>query len=211
MKYTRKIIESNLSQYPDAEYYFKLLDIIEENLYSHPDVVIDTCKALIEWVCRFILLTNNPAHTKVSVEWFDFIPLYNESMKRLETISDVELDFINWYKALIEKVRKLRNDRWDVSHWKIAPKEFYSSSDFAIMLSSFTDGVVYYIFAVFFWVDFWKTEQQEYEDNDDFNNYLDEWKEEIFTQPYSYAMFTLDYNEYIRLFDIYNANKIDDE
>ena len=211
MRYTREIIESNLAQYPEADYYFEQIDIIEEYKYTHPDTATWACKALLEGVCRFILYYNNPAHTRKSIESLNFEELYKKAMERLEYIADVELDFINGYKQLIGKIRKLRNDRCDVSHWKIAPKEFYGTTDFAIMLSSFTDGVVYYMLAVFFWVDFWKTRQQEYEDNKEFNDSLDEWREEIFTQPYSYAMFTLDYDKYENELDIYNANKIEDE
>lgn len=207
---TKEIIEHNKSIYKDFLYYLKVIQKVEDNLSKNPDISIEACKSLVEGICKTIIFDSTPWITKEEKKRInnqDFVQTFKDAINKLSWITDVEWDFVNCFKNIMTQLWRIRNGRGDISHWKATPKESSSSPDFAFLIRNMTDDICYYIL----WLYFNQTEEVTYEDNEEFNNYLDENNEEVFSQPYSYALFTLDVDRYESELDFYNANKEEDE
>ncbi len=210
MNKTKEIIEHNQIIHKDFLYYLRITQKIEGNLNKNPDISIESCKTLIEGICKTIILNSIPWITsaeKKRIEKQDFVITFKEAMNKLSGITDVEWNFINTFKNMMTQLWRLRNCRGDISHWKATPKEHCSSYDFALLVTNITDNICYYIL----WLYFNASEEITYENNEEFNNYLDEDNEEIFWQSYSFAMFTLDYDKYESELDLFNANQEENE
>jgi hypothetical protein len=48
MKQTKEILKALESRYTNIDYYQTIIQKIEENVESHPDISIESCKALLE-------------------------------------------------------------------------------------------------------------------------------------------------------------------
>lgn len=202
---TQEIIEQNKDIYPDFLYYLKIIDKIESNLQKYPDISIEASKALLEWICKTIIINSSPWITreeKKRINNQDFSVTFKEAVKNLNRITNVEGTFVEAFKNMMNQLWYVRNGRWDISHWKATPKESSSDYDFAYLIRNVIDSICFYILGLYFN----NTVEKSYGENEDFNTYLDENNEEIFSQPYSYALFTLDYDRYESELDIYNAN-----
>lgn len=56
MKQTRSVIENHLENHPEFQYHIDTHFVkIAENLESHPDIAIETCKSLIESIAKTII------------------------------------------------------------------------------------------------------------------------------------------------------------
>jgi len=194
MKQTKEILNLLKSQYSNIDYYNIIIEKIEENVNSHPDIAIESCKSLLEGISKFILKQLDNFYDSSIIDKTDFHPLVRQAMFKLaEYNEDVEVDFINKVNKLIVCVGEVRNKRGDISHGKLSPKEYFSDVHFSSLVVNMTDNVLSYILICFSKLEIAK--ELEYEDNPDFNEWFDSLNS-FGSLSYSKALFNQDLEVY---------------
>ncbi|HEV8506002.1 MAG TPA: hypothetical protein VGQ53_11400 [Chitinophagaceae bacterium] len=172
MRQTRVILNELELQYINIDYYYTIVEKIEENVNTNPDIAIESCKALLEGLSKFIWKQIDVAYDAIIVDRLDFHPLVRQAMNKLADFNeDIELDFVNKVGKLIVCIGEVRNRRGDISHGKLSPKEYFSEIQFSNLVMSITDSMLSYILHCFSKVR--AVKELEYEDNPDFNEKLD--------------------------------------
>lgn len=194
MKQTKEILSKLKSQYTNIDYYNIIIEKIEENVNSNPDIAIESCKALLEGISKFILKQIDASYDPVVIDKIDFQPLVKHSMTKLALLNqDIEIDFINKANKLIVSIGEVRNKRGDISHGKLSPKEFFSDTHFSNLVMNMTDNLMFYILNCFSNIQ--PVTELAYEDNSDFNEKID--SENTFgILSYSKALFDQDIEAY---------------
>ncbi len=190
MKQTKDILKALESRYTNIDYYQTIIQKIEENVESHPDISIESCKALLEGLSKFIWKQIDLSYDALIADKMDFHPVVRQAMTKLAALNeDIELDFVNKVNKLIVSIGELRNKRGDISHGKLSPKEYFSDSQFAYLVMNITDNMLYYVLHSFSKVSMIK--ELEYEDHPEFNEWLDN-ENPIANLSYSKALFDQD-------------------
>ena len=190
MKQTKDILKSLESRYTNIDYYQTIIQKIEENVDSHPDICIESCKALLEGLSKFIWKQIDLSYDALVADKMDFHPVVRQAMTKLADYNeDIELDFVNKVNKLIVSIGDVRNKRGDISHGKLSPKEYFSDIQFAHLVMNITDNMLYYVLHSFSKVSLIK--ELEYEDNPEFNEWLDN-ENPIGNLSYSKALFDQD-------------------
>lgn len=190
MKQTKDILKALESRYTNIDYYQTIIQKIEENVESHPDISIESCKALLEGLSKFIWKQIDQTYDALVADKMDFHPVVRQAMTKLADLNeDIELDFVNKVNKLIVSIGEVRNKRGDISHGKLSPKEYFSDSQFAYLVMNITDNMLYYVLHSFSKVSLIK--ELEYEDNPEFNEWLDN-ENPIANLSYSKALFDQD-------------------
>lgn len=175
MEKLKELIKDNSGKYEHFSYYLLLINKAEKNLLYNPDITIESCKALIEGICKTILISLDKTISEnvISSERYQFQRLFKESMDKLaEYDESFELEFVRGFNNNIRILGEIRTKRGDISHGKRAPKEEMSSHDFSVLIFNFTGQLIIYIVEHFFQIEF--EEEVNYEDNEEFNIFLDE-------------------------------------
>ena len=195
------IIERNREKHPDLVYYLRLANIVKEEKYNNPDIAIETCKALFEGISKTVLIdlgenrrqTNNitdvgflfkNADKKLSEKIsFDLQARHDETGNSKKFVSlfinmiekGDDLEDLNWSHEYAEKIAKIRHKRGDISHGRSVPKTENSQAEFAQLVIDITDIILPYFLKYFLQIAKpYDVETVEYDDNEDFNIYLDE-------------------------------------
>ena len=190
MKQTKDILKALESRYTNIDYYQTIVQKIEENVESHPDISIESCKALLEGLSKFIWKQIDLSYDALVADKMDFHPVVRQAMTKLADLNeDIELDFVNKVNKLIVSIGEVRNKRGDISHGKLSPKEYFSDSQFAYLIMNITDNMLYYVLHSFSKVS--PIKELEYEDNPEFNEWLDN-ENPIANLSYSKALFDQD-------------------
>lgn len=190
MKQTKDILKALESRYTNIDYYQTIIQKIEENVESHPDISIESCKALLEGLSKFIWKQIDLSYDALVADKMDFHPVVRQAMTKLADLNeDIELDFVNKVNKLIVSIGEVRNKRGDISHGKLSPKEYFSDSQFAYLVMNITDNMLYYVLHSFSKIS--PIKELEYEDNPEFNEWLDN-ENPIANLSYSKALFDQD-------------------
>jgi hypothetical protein len=172
MKQTKDVLKSLESRYTNIDYYQTIIEKIEENVDSNPDISIESCKALLEGLSKFIWKQIDLSYDALVADKMDFHQVVRQAMTKLADYNeDIELDFVNKINKLIVSIGEVRNKRGDISHGKLSPKEYFSDSQFSNLVMNITDNMLYYVLHSFSKVSLIK--ELEYEDNTEFNEWLD--------------------------------------
>ena len=172
MKQTKDILKALESRYTNIDYYQTIIEKIEENVESNPDISIESCNALLEGLSKFIWKQIDLSYDALVADKMDFHPVVRQAMTKLADYNeDIELDFVNKVNKLIVSIGEVRNKRGDISHGKLSPKEYFSDSQFSNLVMNITDNMLYYVLHSFSKVSLIK--ELEYEDNTEFNEWLD--------------------------------------
>lgn len=194
MKQTKEVLNRLENQYSNIDYYYTIVEKIEENVNTNPDITIESCKALLEGLSKFILKQIDTSYDALVIDKTDFQPLVKQSMLKLSQYNeDLEIDFINKANKLIVSIGEVRNKRGDISHGKLAPKVFLSDSHFSNLVMNMTDNLLFYILSCFSNIEIKK--ELEYDDNPDFNEKLDN-ENDFGYLSYSKAFFDQDIEAY---------------
>lgn len=194
MRQTKEILAHLENQYTNIDYYYTIVQKIEENVNTNPDIAIESCKALLEGLSKFIWKQIDNSYDAVATDKMDFHPIVRTAVNKLgELNEDIEIDFVNKVNKLIVSIGEIRNKRGDISHGKLSPKEYVSDAQFANLVVNITDNMLYYILHCFSKVT--PAKELEYEDNPEFNEKLD--NENAFGfLSYSKALFDQDVEAY---------------
>lgn len=201
MKSVRTLIEANYERYGHFAYYQTIIDVIELNVTSQPDICIESCKSLIEGVSKTILKTLDTTISDEQIKHMDVMPLFKRAANKLADLDDeIEPDFILRSGTLIENFGRIRNSRGDISHGRAAPKSDFSTPQFSALVMSITEAIAFYLLEHFFRLEV--SNEVKYEDNSEFNQWLDalnplgnlSYSKAVFEQdPISYEQQLLDY------------------
>ena len=208
MENTTLLIIHHKKRYPDFDYYLSIIEKIEDNIDTMPDVTIESCKSLIDGILKTILNKMKVSYTETGQradttsqllrKVFDQTPFKN---------SDTEDAFCQNACGMINRIMEIRNARGDLSHGKSVPKDESSDKHLAQMISSVTDGIVYYILNIYFNADWSAFEQTKYEDNPEFNELLDNENDLGDIVLYSKALFDQDIVSYEQQLNDYLSDK----
>ncbi len=210
MNDTKNILKKCIAEYQDFEYYSIIIDEIEHNIHSKPDLSIESSKALIEGICKSILLNLKTSTTRKRVDKYDFSELFKETCSALSDHSEIEIDFIHRASSVVHYLGELRNKRGDISHGKAVPKVELSNVELAKFTATLTNGIVEYLLSIFLKIDVSYKAEILYDDNPDFNAYLDE---EVYLDgvSYSLAMFDQDIIAYKEQLSVFKDSREDIE
>lgn len=210
MKLLEEFISNNLTKYPEwAEYNEVILDFVSSYKQKRPDMCIEGCKSLIEGISKFIYF-NLDSDNKNLTEWKD-CKLGQKFKKTIGILNlgDHEKEFLDKNNPLIQKLGEIRNERGDVSHGQAYPKDSYSDDDFARFISSWTEGLCYFLLSKYIFLKQQTEEDVSYsnEQFEDFDNYLDGLYPDIKHISYSKALKEQDHLQYELLMDEFVNNK----
>ena len=216
MEKIRSIIAHNLTKHSHFEEYYKVIDVIQEHAETNPDICIESCKALIEGVCKTILINLDNTKTTENIDRDDLPKLFKDAMRKLsDECSDLEGDFAARFSAIIQVIGEIRNKRSDISHGRMAPKFIFSSSKLASTVVNMTESMLEYILEHYFKLDFENDGILVYESEDmeAYNTWLDDSVDfPIKKARYSKLLYENDYDEYeSRYSDEYLKSKEEDE
>lgn len=191
MKLTKEVLAKLEITYKNIDYYYSIIDVIETKVEVAPDISIESCKSLIEGISKFTLRQLDIKYNSSEVDGLDFHKLFKRSISNLAIhCEDIESDFVLRSNSLIHLIGEIRNRRGDISHGKLAPKEISSDFLFSTLVMQMTDCLVYYILNCFSKIEMQK--KIEYEDNQEFNEWLDESNQFGLLKSYSKALFEQD-------------------
>jgi len=201
MEKVKSIIQSNLRQHPHFEEYFKIIEIINANEMTNPDICIESCKALVEGVSKTILIDLDNTKTNDNIDADNVPKLFNTTIKILaEKCYDLEGDFVMRFSPLVQALTEIRNKRGDISHGRVAPKPIFSSSKLATTFKTITDSMLEYILEHYFSIDRIITKKLIYASEilEEFNIWLNNQYPDfpIISAPYSKVLYDYDYKEY---------------
>jgi hypothetical protein len=207
MKQTKEILIHLEKNYSNIDYYYMIVEKIEKNVVQHPDISIESCKSLIEGVCKFILKQLDSGYDPNKS--LDLQPLYKKTLTLISTYNKaIEEDFTNRTGALVHLIGEMRSKRGDISHGKLSPKEFSSDPLFSKFVMDVTDSLLFYILTCFSQIEVQKV--LEYSDNPEFNQGLDD-ENPFGNLRYSKALFDQDIEAYkqelLTYLDTIEANK----
>ena len=150
------------------------------------DNCIETCKSLIEGICKTVLDQIDLSDSRIRDRFSDqdvhslettFRKMLGRSGEDFPILFRQETLVLSNYhnachKSLLDSLGKdfckyltrLRNDRGDIAHGRAAPKRTKSSLDLAYMIESVTDLITFHMLEVFSLIDF-TVDQEPEEDN----------------------------------------------
>lgn len=194
MKLVRDIISKNQDKFKNFEYYFKITEIIESNLDTHPDISIETCKSLFEGISKTIILFLNPNYSIQELESFSAQKIVRVAIEELK--KHIEIEEYNSITVFVKEIATIRSFRGDISHCRPSPKIIESDSDYANMVVNTTNSYISYLLKIFFNLKFESQSQYKYESYPEFNDWLDEQDQTGFFKSYSLALYQTDYIRY---------------
>lgn len=204
----------------DAKYYKELLDTIDNYVNEKPDITIETCKAIIEGLCKLILMElEQTPESYFKDKDLTLAKLFKEARNSLKKHIDDNLADIVYDNSIVleygviptlleqllrtevvTKVGIIRNEHGDISHGRTPLKQQVNDEDLADLIVGLTDSICSYMLKKFHQV---KEEAVHYEDNTDFNKYLDEMHSLENDIVYSKALFEQQPETYEILLDDY--------
>ena len=194
MKQTKEILGHLEKTYSNIDYYYLIVEKIENNVESKPDVSIESSKSLIEGVSKFIWRQLDSGYDNERVDKLDFPEIFKKSTAALaEHSAFMETVFVRRASALIQSISEIRNKRGDISHGRLSPKVILSDAHFSNLIMQMTDGLVYYLLSCFSGVEIQK--ELEFKDNEEFNEWLDG-ENRFGNLSYSKALFEQDIEAY---------------
>ena len=195
------LIRAHSSRYPDFEEYIPNIKEAVANVSVRPDRCIENCKALFEGISRSIILRLDASTDRKKVEKIQFCALVCTAINEVQKIETVSPSPLSSIMPFIEMLRKIRNERGDVSHGRPAPKIDVSGRRLAEYILRMSETNLHYMLEVFYDVQEIKVEAAYappllYDDNPDFNNWLDERNDPRGKFPYSLCLFLIYPTEY---------------
>jgi hypothetical protein len=212
---TSRLIIARQAQFPACAYYLPLCSKARRNLRKHPDIAIETCKAILEGVSKTVILGLDTTANREALDAKKFDQLVKQAAQALKANDNViEDEFITRATSFANALGALRNARSDISHGRAVPKLEQSTDAFARLCMQMTDAITSYMLASYFEpngshapneaVDVAAEPEFEtdlpyfrYSEHPDFNDLLDLENPPTGKIVYSDALYRLFYEEYV--------------
>lgn len=226
MDQLREIIEENLKEFPEFEYYLPIIDKAKKYEVSRPDTAIECCNSLFQGISKTVILGLDDSATREELDSrFEgkSDKLVKRALQCLKQNNDAyEDDFCRRGASFADGISLLRNARGDISHGRAVPKLVSSHQNLARTSNEVTSSLLSYILSCYFIarieaskkVEFAEPEPDfdlEYGDNPDFNAFLDEGNPLPGKMLYSEALFFTYIEEYQIQLDDFRAIEEEDE
>ena len=175
--------------------YIHLMHKINHHLVYNPDISIETTKSLIEGISKKIIQEiDNDVEIGLIENW-GAKRVYNKAISCLAINNDVfNSDLCDRFSKVYEQIINVRNDTGDISHGHVSPKLMYCTKQTASLVCNWAEALLLYWLQNVFEA-FKKTDELIYENQKDFNNYLD-YKNEGIPFSYSKALFDQNIDQY---------------
>ncbi|NQY33300.1 MAG: abortive infection family protein [Coraliomargarita sp.] len=168
-------------------YYDSHLELIELYIEEKPDISIETCKAIIEGVSKLSLHVLTGESLKTLDKEENLSKLCKRALLELQKgrgFSDAAM--CQRLSSIVHYLGEVRNAHGDIGHGRASLKDQVNDADFAELIIGITDLMGTYMLR--------RLEQLaekpvEYEDNHEFNEYLDELHDLPGKVLYSRALF----------------------
>ncbi|MBF4983835.1 hypothetical protein FNJ87_05630, partial [Nonlabens mediterrranea] len=169
MELTKAKIEEFKDEIEGLTGYNLIVKEIEENLPKNPDISIESCKSLIEGLCKKSLELVSDKYNgdkqlrkscegnmstlvktafeevyRTAFEKDMHLSLYNivKNKNRVDRLmASATLEMQKNAKKAVDKITAIRHDRGDISHGRIYPKPTESELHLAKSIQSITDGI----------------------------------------------------------------------
>ena len=222
MNKTCRLIKDNESSYPLFSYYKRLFLKAKKNIHPHPDICIETCKALLEGISKTIIIHSGDAEQKAKAEVENNrgghpVRLVRTAAQIIQKSQNVlEDNFVYRCANLADSLNEIRNNSGDISHGKPVPKPHQSDASLAELSLQMTDAVAYYLLSHYFQMLEDEANRVRgltfppliYENLIEFNQWLDDQVPYLEGVSYSRALFDQDYVAYELLNEHYIAELI---
>ena len=214
MRPAELLIIENATDCPDFRYYLPLMKKAERNVSNHPDICIETCKSLVEGISKTIILTLDESVSPDEIKDLKMSPLVKRAgilLQQDDTV--IEEGFVTRVASVAQFIGVLRNERGDISHGRAVPKKLQSNDMLANAILQVSSGLLIYMLDTYFAklrekriraeeaelekVQAADLEELSYGDNEDFNSWLDESYPYEGKLNYSFALFSLYYEDYL--------------
>lgn len=192
MNWTRENIEKTPSLNPFLEH----ISIIEKNVYSNPTLCVETCKSLVEGICKTILTNKNIEYSSS----ISFSALVQETINStLNTDENYRADIVDLGRRIAgvaDKLGVIRNTAGFASHGMdvLNPRLTETLSVFAYKIADTIAGFILSCYNNNRTVN--ADHRIHYDDCKPFNEYFDELNPMRFGLSASLAMFEQDYEAY---------------
>ena len=230
MQDLKKLINKYANDYPELEYFNVQFTVLDATRTNYPDVVIETCKSIMEATYKFIrkILTDYQPSKKEERQT-NITDHANEVMKLFKESSSnqlVDVDVIQQSHNFTKKIANIRNNNGDISHGRYMPKETNSTAEQAQAIEGLCETYAVYLIeeAIISKFGNRKKHAQQQDDNiqplpnpleyespyfEQFNEWLNS-ENEIDSINYSKALYEQDYNAYYQKYaDWYDENDLD--
>ena len=191
------------------DYYQSHLDLVEGYIDEKPDISIETCKALIEGISKLSihLLTQEPLENLNNEKFQSLVKKALLELQQGRGFSDAEA--CRRMSGIVQYIGEVRNEHCDLGHGRASLKEQVNDADFADLIIGITDSVCPYMLRR---LDQLADTTTEYEDNPEFNDFLDEQNPLPGKTRYSRALFDQEFETYeIELGDFILENNPEEE
>lgn len=171
----------------NLSYYQSHLEIIEKHIEEKPDISIETCKAVIEGVSKLSLYVLNDEPLGALDKEENLSKLCKRALLELQQgrgFSDATM--CQRLSSIVHYLGEVRNAHGDIGHGRASLKEQVNDADFAELIIGITDLMGTYMLRR---LELLAEKPLEYEDNPQFNDYLDELHDLPGSVRYSQALF----------------------
>lgn len=168
-----KWVRENISFIPSFSVYERQVSLIEESVESNPDLCVETCKSLIEGVCKTILTNKGVDYSN----YVKFQVLVKVTIDNLLTENDSYGDALSEIarriSSVAQKISEIRDSAGFASHGQDV-EHISISYSLALLTSRITDVIGGFI------LHFYRTHSDRgvsrilYQDYQSFNDYYDE-------------------------------------
>jgi hypothetical protein len=174
MQTLRELIERHSEENSEFRYYIKHIDEAEANEVAHPDITIECCTALFQGISKTIVNRLNPPEDTKAFAEGSVQSQVRIALRCLAAGDDViEIDFPRRAESLVQIIGELRNQRGDISHGRAVPKELQSDRSLARLVINLTEAIARYMLGSFFAMQPERAFVPPYDDNEEFNAYID--------------------------------------
>ena len=192
----------------NLKYYDSHLSLIERYTKEKPDISIETCKALIEGISKLVLhvLKQEPLKSQNKDKFHYLFKKAILELKKGRGFYDISI--LRMLEGVVKYIGDLRNDHCDIGHGRASLKNQINDADFAEFIIGITDCLCTYMLRR---LDLLTEKEVLYEDNPEFNTYLDESNPMPGKILYSKALFEQEFQTYELQLDEYNDMLEDDQ
>lgn len=205
IKQIREMISQPLYSEDGLGEFDRYLIQIENNLDEEPNICLEACKALAEGIFRHIL-----DHDKIEGQFKDVlsssraetVSLYKNTYQALDSHTALDIELAKCGHIFFKTIGEVRNSTGLISHGRDLA-EFPNLAESTVRHVVFMT-ISYVIFLLDAYVKIIDLNELQYEDNEDFNEYLDN-DYDLSGIRYSLAMFEQDRVSYEEQLDEYNS------
>lgn len=168
-----KWIRETIGFIPSFSIYENKISVIEDTIESNPDLCVETCKSLIEGICKTILTNKGIDYTRY--EHFNVLvkvtteSIFSENESDISSLSELARRIA----AVAQKISEIRDLAGFASHGQDIQHASIGYT-LALFTSRITDVIGGFILQYYHSHSSRRTNRVLYEDNGPFNEYYDE-------------------------------------